>query len=214
MLAGSNGRMIRAVLVSGIAALSCLSGLPSGKAADDQGEFALRGFGAHACADARTRIEQEPEAAQNALAWLLGYMSAVNRVQADTFDISPIVGGGPMLELLLGLCADNPDALVENVAFELLRTLSIARVPTSSPVVDVEYEGARVQLRQQTLQAMQAALIELDHLSGAADGVYGPQTRLAIQAFQESQEIPETGVPDPVTILRLLVELPRRAGDG
>ncbi|MBE5803590.1 MAG: hypothetical protein E7316_03660 [Clostridiales bacterium] len=44
--------------------------------------------------------------------------------------------------------------------------------------------------------ALQEALIELDFLSGKADGVFGAGTEKAVIAFQQKNEYPDTGVVD------------------
>jgi peptidoglycan hydrolase-like protein with peptidoglycan-binding domain len=54
---------------------------------------------------------------------------------------------------------------------------------------------------------MQEALIERGHLGGGADAIFGPRTEVALRAFQQEQELEETGVADSATVVRLLVEL-------
>jgi peptidoglycan hydrolase-like protein with peptidoglycan-binding domain len=48
------------------------------------------------------------------------------------------------------------------------------------------------------LQAQQT-LIELGYEPGSADGVYGPRTRQALEAFQRAHNLPATGVLDTPT---------------
>ena len=193
-------------LLAGSLALALFVSVPTGEAADAEGNFALRGIGAGSCAETNERISQEPEAAMHMLSWLLGYVTAINRHRDDTFDVSPILEGESLLHLMAGLCSEHPDAPVEAVVNDLLETLAVARVRASSDVVETAADGQSASIRQETLVRIQERLIELGHLDGAADGLYGPMTRGALEAYQADQDISVTGIADPVTIVRLLVE--------
>lgn len=50
------------------------------------------------------------------------------------------------------------------------------------------------------LQQAQKKLSELDYDPGVADGIYGPRTRQALEAFQRAQKIPVTGSLDTATL--------------
>jgi hypothetical protein len=50
------------------------------------------------------------------------------------------------------------------------------------------------------LQQAQQVLSRLGYDPGAADGVYGPRTRQALEAFQQAQQLPVTGVLDTPTL--------------
>ena len=47
----------------------------------------------------------------------------------------------------------------------------------------------------------------LGYLDGPADGLYGPQTRTAIEAFETSRGLPVSGAVTPLLIERLALEL-------
>lgn len=143
--------------------------------------------------------------ALHVVSWFMGYMSAFNRAQPDTFDASPIVDGGAMMQLLVNICAANEEISVESAAFDLLQALSVARVRSQSEVIMAEAREVSVPLRRETLAALQVRLNDLGFLTGTADGIFGSQTRTAIEAFQADSGLPETGAPDPATILALLI---------
>jgi lipoprotein-anchoring transpeptidase ErfK/SrfK len=52
----------------------------------------------------------------------------------------------------------------------------------------------------------QIALARLGISSGSVDGLLGPQTRMAIEAFQRMNQLPETGQLDPTTCQTLLLQ--------
>lgn len=180
-------------------------------AATKDGSFAIRGFGAQSCGSITTQMREDPAAASAALAWVLGYTTAFNRVQADTFDVSPLVDGAAMLRMIIGTCEKTPDSIVETVAFEVLKVLARARVTESAPLVETVSGERKAAVRRETLQRIQSQLIQRGHLSGTADGVFGPQTSTALRAFQSAQKLPETGIADAATVVRLLIELPATA---
>jgi hypothetical protein len=180
-------------------------------AATEDGNFSIRGFGAQECGAIVAPLQEDPAAATAATAWLLGYTTAFNRMQDDTFDMSPLVDATAMLRMVVGTCQRAPDALVETVAFEVLKALGTARVIGSTPIVETRSGDQVANVRGETLAGMQSRLIELGHLTGSADGAFGPRTATALRAFQQEQELPETGIADPATVIRLLVELPAQS---
>lgn len=194
-------RLLPALIVSAV-----LAGPAT--AATQDGSFSIRGFGAQKCSAILQPMREDPQAANAALAWTLGYTTALNRVQSETFDVSPLVDGTAMLKMIVGTCEKVPDSLVETVAFEVLKALARARVVESAPMVETVSGDQKATVRRETLQRIQAQLIQLGHLSGTADGVFGPQTSSALRAFQAAQQLPETGVADAATVVRILIELP------
>jgi peptidoglycan hydrolase-like protein with peptidoglycan-binding domain len=53
------------------------------------------------------------------------------------------------------------------------------------------------------LQQAQTKLSQLGYDPGVADGIYGPRTRRALEAFQRAQNLPVTGILDPPTLQAL-----------
>jgi hypothetical protein len=53
------------------------------------------------------------------------------------------------------------------------------------------------------IRTVQQRLVTLGHLQGTVDGISGPATREAIQAFQRSNRMPATGDLDQETMLKL-----------
>lgn len=55
-----------------------------------------------------------------------------------------------------------------------------------------------------SVKAAQQALKILGYLDGAADGIYGPKTYLAVKAFQKASKLSQDGIIGPKTLERLL----------
>jgi hypothetical protein len=199
----------RWMLVAGLCLAIGLGG--QANAATEDGAFAIRGIGGDNCRDFMQRLQSDERVPAVALSWLLGYSTALNRIEPDTFDVSPLTDPAAILQLVVAVCQQSPDALVDAVAFDTLRSLATARLTTNSPLVETRAGENVATVRRETLMQMQQALIRLGHLGGTADGVFGPQTATAMRAFQEQQGLEVSGVADSATIFRMLVELPIQA---
>jgi peptidoglycan hydrolase-like protein with peptidoglycan-binding domain len=80
-----------------------------------------------------------------------------------------------------------------------------------SPVGEARAGDRAVPIRKATLVAVQNTLVRNKLMKEPADGNFGNSTEMALKAFQKSQNLPETGLPDPATVVRLLVEMPSKA---
>ena len=55
-------------------------------------------------------------------------------------------------------------------------------------------------------QKKQSRLAELGHYQSEVDGKFGKRTQEALEAFQKAAGLSTTGLPDPQTLHKLLVE--------
>jgi membrane-bound lytic murein transglycosylase B len=60
--------------------------------------------------------------------------------------------------------------------------------------------------RSQTI-ALQQALIALNYNPGAADGMFGSNTRRAVRAYQQAKGLPADGYPTPALLTRVVNEV-------
>jgi hypothetical protein len=189
-------------------AIVVLSSTATVQAADSKGHFASMGIGGQSCKIVMDQMQKDSKEAVITASWLLGYLTAVNREQPDTFDISPVFAPGDLLNAVAGICQTHPDMPVENVFNGLLRVLSIARNRADSPIIETRSGKNTASLRTETWIAMQSKLVSYGYLKGKPEGSFGSKSEMALKAFQKDQKLPETGVADGATIIRLLIELP------
>lgn len=181
-------------------------------AADQKGQFALHGIGALSCADLEQTFSKDEAPARASLSsWLLGYISAVNRERSDTYDATVVQVPDALVNMVAGVCRTNSSARVESVTYSLLQAFNEAKLSAESPEMQLGVDGHRTVLREETLRSVQHALIAQSVLKGRADGVFDARTQAALHAFQQAQHLPDTGLPDPATIVRLLVEIPAQS---
>jgi hypothetical protein len=191
--------------------LAAVGGLQSARAADAKGSFAVHGVGALTCETVTGSLDKDAASMGPMLvSWLLGYVSAMNRTQPDVYDATVVQAPDVLANMVVNGCRKNAALRVETVAYGVLRILDPAKVRAESPEVEAKAGGKVATLRQETMAAVQRSLIDQKLLKGEADGKFGQSTEAALRTFQQQQNLPQTGLPDPATVVRILVELPAR----
>jgi hypothetical protein len=195
---------MRRILVTAIGLASVLSTSPS-FAADAKGNFALRGLGAETCSSAVQRAQKDATFRGYLDSWLGGYLTAVNRLQGDTFDASPLMNTGVVTQIVLNVCARAKGNLqLETVAADVIKSLQPARVRAASVTVDAKAGDRTIALRQETLVALQQALARQGLDKEPATGTFTAATSAALKQYQTKAKLPATGLPDAATIVSLL----------
>lgn len=172
-------------------------------ASDAQGNFVSRGYGSRDCA---TFLAEIPDAANatNYGSWLMGYATAHNRLQNETFDVLPLPDGSVLLQAISAVCTDQQTLTVEAAAYEVILAIAPLHQSGSTPIINTELNGSSLLIRQGALQALQSRLTEEKLYSGPADGLWGDAIAAAIAEFQLREKIAVTGLPDFATLIRAL----------
>lgn len=189
-----------------VAAAIALCGPQLARASDAKGNYAIRGVGSQECQTLVQELEKDKSGSVPVASWMLGYMTAVNRYEPTTFDISPVTDVRALTNIALALCQKNPKARLETVLSDMLRAMARARVRADSPLVEMKSGETTVAVRQEVLLNVQQRLNQRGLLKAKADGNYGPQTEAALKEYQKAEKLPVTGVADAPTVLRMLVE--------
>ena len=174
-------------------------------AADKDGLFSIRGAGLLTC----QTFVQEREAASDAYVmiggWLDGYVTAINELSLDTFDVVPFVSTELLTVLINRHCKDNPTDLLFAVANTLLGRLFDDRLQTSSPYVDVRVGLNQTRLYTDTVVRIQSSLVAKGLLDVEATGHWNLATKDALAEYQKSIGMNSTtGFPDQATLWSLL----------
>lgn len=175
-------------------------------AAEDSKPFVVKGVGAAPCSALLQARESEDRSIFIALGgWIDGYVTAVNALTGDTFDVAPWEKTELFMILLETNCEQNPDVQVVGIIGSMVQSLFADRLRAPSEVKQVDLgEGRTVSHYVETLRRVQKALKAKGFYTGGIDGDYGPGTRTAMAAFQKSIELEPTGLPDQLSLLRLL----------
>ena len=206
-MTGTESRRITTELLSPVI-LAFAMASSAAHAVDAKGTFALHGIGALTCGEVNERIKTNASVREQLAAWLLGYVSATNRVRPDTYDITPIQQPLILARMVENVCASNAGTRLETATYSLLTTLAPAGAKAESPLVKVQAGENFVELRQETLKAVQQALIDRKFLKGKTTGEFGKPTETALGEFQKAEKLSATNLPDPATLMRLLIEKP------
>jgi hypothetical protein len=167
------------------------------------GRYAVKEAGAASCELFIAEREKQSPAYLQFIGWVGGYLTGHNRFTPDTFDLAPWESIGLMDEFLARLCSENKDKPFVAAVDFMISQLTPTKLTEPSEPVEAKAGDKTVRLYKEVLKRAQARLQEKGLYKGSPDGAFGDGTRKAIEAFQKQANIPVTGVPDQVTLLRL-----------
>ena len=173
-------------------------------AADSTNRFALRGVALVNCEQFLKAMQERQENVLVAGGWIEGYITAVNQLTPDTFDIAPWQSTQALLGLISRNCERNPQAGLFQIVDSMMNFLKQTRLRVQSERVLAESGTNKFYIYRDTMRDVQQNLIDQGFLTGVADGQFGPKTLSALEAFQKSQQLEPTGLPDQNTLFRLL----------
>jgi hypothetical protein len=179
------------------------------QAADESGRFAVKGAGAVPCSlytEARTRRLTDRLATFEG--WLHGYTTGYNRFEAQTFDVVAWQGNSLLLAALDRYCKENPQQRFETAVAGLMNGLKPDRIVAQSESVVIKSGDTTMTLYKEVVVRIQKALTQRKLFAGKADGRYADDTKRAMEAFQKSQNLPTTGLPDRQTMFALFQPQP------
>jgi hypothetical protein len=174
-------------------------------AADRTGEYSVRGAGAQRCEAYLAAVNENRPELGAYIGYIDGQLTATSRLTAGVFDVNPFILPGPFAAIVANICRQAPTQLFEVAVRGGVEALVRVRVVAASPVIEMTVGDNRMSLRVETLRAVQARLRTLNLLRDAPDGRFGPGTQEALRRFQTTNRLTVTSLPDPDTILALLV---------
>ena len=192
------------LLLAMILSLALVSPTGPALAADRNGEFSSRGLGIITC---QRYLEEKAGNTENYpffRSWLNGYLSAYNQFRPETFDIS---AGAPIEQLIAAveqICEADPQRPFWAAASRLTRLLDDRRLTVKPELVTLTAGDNTVTVTKAQVRRVQQALKDRGYQVGVVDGLYGGNTRRALEDFQQSEALTVTGLPDRETVTKLL----------
>lgn len=190
--------MRRFLLVGLVIALSAAAS--PGRAADKNGNFGVKGFGLETCQAYVAAKSTNAPLYLFSRSWLNGYLSAYNQLTPSTYEIA----GGADLEALAAwleaYCKEHPDesfVIAVSALTAVLQPRRLQEKPQAGAAV------APSEADRETVRWIQQALKDKGYYAGSVDGMFGPGTRMALEAFQRKEGLNVTGQPDVPTLDRL-----------
>jgi len=184
------------VLLIGIGSMS---GVTQG--ADEQGQYYVKGLGSQSCE--QYLIEMANASATHVMfrSWLNGYLTAYNTFVASTYDIAPASNVDGLANAMESICQNILEAMFASGAQALTDALvpqrQVAAVDSSGGATTAADTG------ELSMAGVQQALQDQGYFNGDVDGLFGPATGAAIEAYQSDKGLAVTGIPDAQTLRAL-----------
>ena len=184
--------------------LACAYAAPA-LADNESGQFAVEGVGKQTCAEfVRDRADQNSGAYQRLMGFVEGYLTAANRYEPNTFDLTPWHNAGAFDLILESHCTAHPEDTLVSVVQRMVTGFRPIRLAQFSPLLEVGTDSAKTYVYEAILKRAQAALHMRNLYSGPEDGRFTPELKAAIITFQRSANLTPSGVPDAATLWTLL----------
>lgn len=179
----------------------CLS---SAHASDPSNAYALRGVGMLPCETYLQEMEKKSSTWFMIGGWLDGYITATNRHVPDTYDVLSFESTDLVAGLLAAHCKGHPKDRVAAVLNAILLKFQGDRLRTRSARLKGKVGEQEFAIYAEVLQRVQNRLSALGLYQGEREPEFGEKTREAVVAFQRSNNLQPTGLPDQATLWRLL----------
>ncbi len=197
---------MRAALALALASMVATAA-PVALAADRDGNFKIRGLGNRTCAQLLEDRAEDPARGVAYAAWMNGYFTAVNQYVKNTYDLTPDLDAELLGRLVVRFCTGYPEETVWAAVGVISRDFAPVRQARKADPITLTNGEHTATVQKETLRRVQIQLKRHGHYTSTVDGVYGPGTRAAIEAYQSSKDGMEvTGVPDPTTVAALLFD--------
>jgi hypothetical protein len=190
---------------SALAAL-LLAGAIAGtaNAATRDGKFAVELPGQAKCSRVLQAKDSNPAEYERFIGFVEGYLSAANRYEPNTFDLTPWHTTQALSLILAKHCATHPQELLGLTVQQLVIAMMPLRLATYSKLELVGDKEHHAEVYQAILKRAEEELKRRAFYNGPTDGTYTEDTKQALVAFQKSSGLDETGVPDTATLWVLL----------
>jgi hypothetical protein len=177
---------------------------PPARAADADGRFMVKGAGTATCERFLTARREKNAEYVSLAGWLDGYLSFMNQSEDRTFDVAPWQGTELLLSAVAVECRRNPQANFHGAAYRVATSLRPGRLQAKSPPVTATVDGKSLVLYAEVVTRIQQRLKLRGLFAPEPNGRYDADTTAALRAFQRDQQLPETGLPDQLTLAKLL----------
>lgn len=187
-----------------MAALIAVAGSGAAVAATPDGKFAVELPGQAKCSRVLKAKASDPAEYERFIGFVEGYLTAANRYEPNTFDLTPWHTTQALSLILATHCETNPDEVLGMIVQQLVIAMMPQRLATYSKLEQVGDAQQHTEVYQAILKRAEEELRRRAPYSGPTDGTYTADTKQALAAFQKSKGLDETGLPDTATLWVLL----------
>lgn len=173
------------------------------QAADEAENFAVKGAGLARCVDYIEARQSNAPAFYQFGGWINGYLTALNQLKPETYDLAPWQSSDLLAGVILRNCRENPEKRFINTVATMVASLNAQRLLTKSPLVEAHAGETRIRVYQELLRRTQEKLAENGLYQGEPNGLFDQQTEDGLRAYQKAGRLTETGLPDQATLLAM-----------
>lgn len=189
----------------GCAMALCLALPAAVLAADADNRFAVKGAGGVKCSDYVAAYDEKRDVLVTFGGWIDGFVTATNHYEPGLFDLAPWQTNELLAYALVGFCRKNGDVHFYQAMMAMKNQLVGNGLKKASPSVVAKHEGKAVVLYAVMLERVRKELLALGKLEQMPTSQeFDEQTVQALKSFQRDAGIEQTGVPDQITLSRLL----------
>lgn len=172
-------------------------------AADVDGVYSVEGIGVTGCASFIESVSQKNNKYYIYAGWLEGHLTAQNRLQNNTFDISPWQSTELLLKIIESICVKNPELKFYQVVDVIVAGLLKQKLDSASEFKNVGSLDNPLVLQAEVIKRIQQVLTNKGFNVGPIDGAYGGSSQAAMKSFQSSRGLGVTGLPDQISLFEL-----------
>lgn len=173
------------------------------QAADEAENFAVKGAGLARCNDYIEARRSNAPAFYQFGGWINGYLTALNQLKPETYDLAPWQSSDLLAGVILRNCRENPENRFINTVAAMVDSLNAQRILTKSPFVEAHAGETRIRIYQELLRRTQEKLAESGLYQGEPTGLFDQETEDGLRAYQKAGRLIETGLPDQATLLAM-----------
>ena len=176
---------------------------PPASAADTKQTYAIDGAGLASCKRYATAAEKESRDYFIFVGWIDGYLTAMNRENTETYDLTPWQTTQTLADTLAAFCENHPNEKFASAVQRLANTLYAERLREASKVMAVRRKDRTVLIYESVLDDLAEELIKNGYLEDTEGGRYDEDLERALKRFQREQGIKVSGIPDQATLARI-----------
>lgn len=176
----------------------------AGSASTREGRFASEEIGMSSCRMYNQAKAKKSPAYGNYIAYVEGYLTAANRYEPDTFDLTPWHNSIAFGVILDQHCRNNANDTITAVSQKLVKSMMPLRLTEASRRIELKEGPNTTRVYEAILKRAQGELARKGLYKGPSDGRFNPQTKAALLTFQKSAKLDPTGLPDAATMWLLL----------
>ncbi|QFT76462.1 peptidoglycan-binding domain-containing protein [Erythrobacter sp. THAF29] len=177
---------------------------PGASAETADKKFAVESAGRTTCAQYTEARSSNPSKAARYIGFIEGYLTAANRYEPNTFDLTPWHTTSAFALILDQHCKRTPEDGLAMVAQKLVVSMMPLRLADSSPLVELREGENRAVVYERILWRAQGELARRGLYRARPDGKDSPEFRSALTQFQKLSKLDPSGVPDVATLWVLL----------